>query len=156
MSADSFHAMAEKQFKKAGKILDFTDYVTCLRAVGKVLEMQPSQFRDFKSRISQSAAAAQQKPLLAEVHMVEFRRQNPANLYFKKSHDEVDFSSWTNFLVKPVRTAMNKGLFFTDTPVKNHVGLAASRKQGIIDKLCCLMPEDRRVFWENIPEYDDW
>ena len=38
MTADSFHALAEKKFRKAGKLYDFCDYISCLQSAGKAME----------------------------------------------------------------------------------------------------------------------
>ena len=38
MSADSFHALAEKKFRKAGNLYDFCDYISCLRSAGNAME----------------------------------------------------------------------------------------------------------------------
>ena len=32
-------------------------------------------------------------------------------------------------------------------------GFALARKEDILKKLCPLMPESWRIFWNNIPEY---
>ena len=40
MSADSFHALAEKAFKKARNIFDFPHYVDCINSVGRALPMR--------------------------------------------------------------------------------------------------------------------
>ena len=44
MSADSFHAQVEKQFKRKAKLFDFNDYVSCVAAAGRVIKMQEEDF----------------------------------------------------------------------------------------------------------------
>ena len=83
MSADSFHALAEKKFRKAGNLYDFCDYISCLRSAGNAMEMAQGDFYDFKSRLSQSKISCDTRPLLADVYIVHFRRDDTA-MYFKK------------------------------------------------------------------------
>ena len=53
MSADSFHALAEKKFQKTVNLYDFCDYISSLRSSGKAVEMMQGDLYDFKSRLSQ-------------------------------------------------------------------------------------------------------
>ena len=44
MSADSFHAQVEKQFKRKATLFDFNDYFSCVAAAGRVIKMQEQEF----------------------------------------------------------------------------------------------------------------
>ena len=98
MSADSFHALAEKQFKKKGNIYDWEDYVGCLSSIGDVLEMEPHDFKAFQSRLSQGKKSKESRPLLADVAALQFRR-GMDRCFFKKSHVDGNFSEM-DFLMK--------------------------------------------------------
>ena len=47
--------------------------------------------------------------------------------------------------------AMYMGEYFASIPVKEFPGMSGTRRQGIIDKLCPMMPDDRKLFWYNLP-----
>ena len=44
--------------------------------------------------------------------------------------------------------------YFNSVSVKPVCGIKALRKPGILTKLCTLMPESKRLFWENLPAND--
>ena len=74
MSADSFHALAEKAFKKSKNIYDFRDYECALRTVGITVPMRPGDF------------------------LTQFRRGSTM-MYFKTSHGDAAFRE-ADFLMK--------------------------------------------------------
>ena len=149
MSADSFHALVEKKFKKAVNIYDFRDYVDCVTAAGNAIEMRPEDFFQFESGLSQKAATKESKPLLADVYGVEFRRDELL-MFYKKDPEAADFNS-TDFLKKKPMQLMAEGQYFSSIKPKSCSGVSASRKNGIVEKLCPMMPASRRAFWENLP-----
>ena len=44
MSADSFHAIVEKEINKMKMVCDWEDFLTCVRRAGDVLEMNVKDF----------------------------------------------------------------------------------------------------------------
>jgi hypothetical protein len=148
MSADSFHALAEKSFKKAVNLYDFNDYECALRTVGITVPMKPDDFKDLKSGLSQSAASKSSRPLLADVYVVQFRSDS-RSMFFKKGHNETDFKE-ADFLMKKCKETMNDGLFLASSKVKQATNSARSRKDDIIEKMGPLMPSDRLDFWRNL------
>ena len=152
MSADSFHALVEKKFKKAANIYDFRDYVDCVRAAGNAIEMKPEDFYQFESGLSQKAATKESKPLLADVYVAEFRRDELL-MFFKKDPESAEFNS-TDFLKNKPMKLMAEKKYFSQIKSKSRSGIPASRKTGIIEKLCSMMPASRREFWKSLPTSD--
>ena len=148
MSADSFHALAEKSFKKAVNLYDFNDYECALRTAGITVPMKPDDFKDLKSGLSQSAASRSSRPLLADVYVVQFRNDSQS-MFFKKGHNEKEFQE-ADFLMKKIKRTMNEGVFFSSTRVKTAENSATSRKKDIIERMGPLMPSDRLDFWKNL------
>ena len=148
MSADSFHALAEKAFKKAKNIYDFRDYECALRTVGITVQMRPGDFLDFKSGLSQSVASKTSRPLLADVYVTQFRRGSTM-MYFKTSHGDAAFRE-ADFLTKKCKECMMDKTFFQRIPVKVAENSARLRKEDIINKMGPLMPSDRLEFWKSM------
>ena len=48
MSADSFHASAEKSMRKIGKIYRFEQFTNCIESNGLTVEMDAESFHDLK------------------------------------------------------------------------------------------------------------
>ena len=115
------------------------------------MEMVQRDIYNFKGRLLKSKISCVTRPLLADVYIVQFRR-GCTTVYFFKSHDEDDDLSMADFLIKPSNVSMRKREY--SVPGKAQQGVAASRRKGIADKLCVLMPADRRSFWENLPSFD--
>ena len=129
-------------------VYDFNGYMSCVRQAGVSIEMKPSDFFDFKNGLSQGKASKESRPLLEEVSEIQFRVAD-ARMYFKRSFNE-DSYSCTDFLVKKFKDLVSQKRFFSSQVVKTRPPLDESRKAGIVDKLCPLMPTDRKEFWLNL------
>ena len=148
MAADSFHALVEKQFRKKKNIYDFSDYLQCVREAGNAVELTSSDFFDWKSGLSQGKASKESRPLLEEVKIVQFRAGKDG-LYFKRSYEAKDFE-YAEFLTKKFKSLVRDRIFLSSQKTKSKPTLDSARKQGILDKLCPLMPADRREFWRSL------
>ena len=148
MAADSFHARVEKQFRKKKNIFDFNDYLYCVREAGQAIELTANDFKDWKSGLSQSKASKDSRPLLEDVSMVQFK-VGQTNMYFKRSLEDTHFEC-ADFLMKKFKDLVAQKQFIESQSTKERPSLDPARKQGIIDKLCPLMPTDRRDFWHRL------
>lgn len=148
MAADSFHAKVEKQFKKKKNVYDFSDYLHCVREVGIAVELVAEDFLDWKSGLSQSKASRNSRPLLEELKVAQFK-VGIAKMYFKRSYEDENFEC-TDFLTKKFKFMVSEKKFLASQTRKSKPTLDRSRKQGILDKLCPLMPADRIQFWISL------
>ena len=152
MSADSFHAQVEKQFKRKPKLFDFNGYVSCVAVAGRVIKMQEEDFFCFESGLSEKIQSKASRPLLSDVYVVQVRRDD-ISLYFKTDPLADEFYS-TDFLKLKIMKLIKDRTYFNSVSVKPVCGTKASRKSGILTKLCTLMPQSKRLFWENLPAND--
>lgn len=153
MSADNFHHQVELSLAEAGKVYDFSDYVTCMQNAnsGKVLvkQMQPnnfSQWKDFSSTFKINKIDP--RPYLCDMVYVRAERCEKGKrqniLWYRTEFSGTDIE--LNFLNTK---AMKQGVA---KPAVNSVerGVPQAKKDDIISKLCPLMPENRRKFWNEL------
>ena len=81
MSADSFYRVFEKEMKSMDKVVDFDDFVECVKKVGDVFVMQAENFYDFENGLSESQKLKNLRPLLSKVLCVEFRKGSDFMFY---------------------------------------------------------------------------
>ena len=74
MSADSFHALCEREMKTKNNIYDFNDYRSCIEKYANVFEMTQHYFYDFKSHKTQKIKTSNGTTVyLADIHEVQFK-----------------------------------------------------------------------------------
>jgi hypothetical protein len=152
MSADSFHAKVEKTMRKPGKakadagVYNFHDFKNVIKSSGGVAkEMTPSDFIEYPNGKSNSMPSV---PLLASICMMQFRK-GTTELFWKSSFDDEEFMH-TEFLLKKF-----VGRYTTFPCKQSPRGLEPTKLKDIIKKLCPLMPEAKRKFWEEMTENED-
>lgn len=157
MSADSFHHQVEQSLNSycsssktgaGGKVYDFNDFERVIEQVKvknvKVLSMELRDFRDWKDHSSlMKIKKHSPRPYLSDIVKLKFERGS-FNLSYSYEYDsqytELNFLT-AKYLKKP-----------TEPNVRSQFrGVTKSRKSDIIKKLCPLMPENRRQFWEELP-----
>jgi hypothetical protein len=142
MSADSFHAQVEGAMRKMKNVCDFDDFKSAFCTNGVAVEMSCADFRDWENGVS--SAAFTSKPVLSDVCAVQFRRGS-CKLYWKTSYDG-DWSEGHFMKIKLAKSLLEGSLpEARDSPR----GISQAKKDGIIKKLCPLMNENRRRFWES-------
>ena len=72
MSAVSFHKGVEDAMRKMGEVCDGNDFVSCLEEDGASINMEITDFHNFKSGLSSSMASKNSKPRLDEVVVAKF------------------------------------------------------------------------------------
>ena len=149
MSADSFHHGVEQQIRKCpgGVVYDFDDFVNVVassnsRKVDVVL-MQNANVLDWRDRHSTSKVKKAKATKLGEMAEIQLRRGSNS-LFYKQSHIETEFTE-IDFLLKKFIPTIPTLLRPQDR------GVDEVKKRDIVDKLCPLMPPNRRGFWHSLP-----
>ena len=147
MSADSVHHGVEKEMSKqpGGNVFDFPDFVNVVVNSNSVhmnvLQLAPEDLRAWVGGQS-TAKLKKDRPMLADLVQVQVRRGSSL-LYYKQNHDEAEFKS-LDFLRK--NFSLEKPPALRD----GCRGITEDRKAAIIAKLCPMMPQNRRRFWNDI------
>ncbi|CAK1588934.1 unnamed protein product [Parnassius mnemosyne] len=147
MSADAVHGNIEMKMRRQRNIYDFQDFkdtVMQSRRNIKPIEINCRYEWPKKKRVARLNEPLKQFNLNSVVQ-VEFS-PGSRNLFYKTRFDEP--LQELDFLVKKFNcTELPKSL---DTPR----GIKQNKKEEIINKLVCLMPESRKSFWNNLPVND--
>lgn len=144
MSADTVHAGVERQMRGMNNVYDFNDFLTCVGKVPKAAILVPAN-EDFKSYVGEQSQPKLNKdrPLLAECRQLQFRKSS-WSVWLKKSHIQEAFEEF-DFMKKKSMKPMNPSLLRPQAR-----GIPRGKKEDIITKLCPLMPENRREFWNEL------
>ena len=96
MSADSFHHQVENEIRKKKRLNDFKDFSMCVNMRGKSIEMQPSDFIDYKN--DKGTCKDISAPLLTNVSVIKFKKDS-THMFWKESFIDDDFKD-TEFFEK--------------------------------------------------------
>lgn len=161
MSADSFHHQVEQSLNSygslagnggGGKVYDFNDFQGAIEQVKmknvKVLTMKLTDFKDWKDNSSTLKINKHSpRPYLCNIVKIKFERGS-FNMWYSKEYDlpytELNFLSAKYLKAK---SGPNSRLLSR--------GITKSKKDDILKKLCPLMPENRKHFWEELPISDE-
>ena len=153
MSADSFHHGVEQQIRKCpvGVVYDFEDFVNVVASSNSkkvdVVLMQNANVLDWKDGHSTTKVKKAKAPKLGEMAEIQVRRGSKS-LFYKRSHVETEFTEM-DFLLKKFIPTMPTLLRPRDR------GVDEIKKRDLINKLCPLMPPNRRGFWHSLPVLKD-
>ena len=153
MSADVFHKDVEKVWKTQRNVFTFDDFVQLVNRVGTAIPLNHTDFFCWPKIFSQSKSCLETRPLLAEVVMVQFRK-NSTSMFYKKSYNTTDFTE-VPFLTKASQKIYSEA--GKTPPYKCNTkprGISLSKKTGI-QKLLQYMPDDKVGHWEGIPANDE-
>jgi hypothetical protein len=152
MSADAFHHQVEKSLQARDKVYDFDDYVSCVQASnsGKVTT-KPMQIQDFYDWADCSSTYKLNRqvprPLMCDMVFVEARRGHNS-LVYRTHFDGPDIP--LNFLnARATKFGIQKPACRMTLR-----GIPLDKKNDILTKLGPLMPENRKLFCQNIPVTD--
>ncbi|CAH0731341.1 unnamed protein product, partial [Brenthis ino] len=148
MSADSFHHSVEQSLRKKGKIYDFRDFVNAVtqslksgKVVSKIMEV--TDFYNYKSHVAQNKVKDKEGNRVYLRDIVEVLVQRGKHcLFYKKDFNETDYRHM--FCLK----SKTLPIFSQRTGPK---GIDLQKKHNIIKQLGTLMPENRLLFWKNLP-----
>ena len=148
MSADSFHALVEKGFKKFRNVFNYSDYVSVMASVGNVKQMNIGDFKTYASGLSKGKKSKATRPYLNQVYIAQFRRGQTC-MYFKKGHTECHFNE-AEYLKNAVKKDMTQRRYIPSLKTKANPHLMADRKATQLTELVPLMPVEKRSFWVNL------
>lgn len=151
MSADQFHHQVETKLRNT-KVYDFDDYVARVKSVNSmktiVKEMNFTDFYKYDECVSQHKIRnSSPRIYLKDITHVKAER-GYFTLKFKKDQDDEDFQI-LDFLQN--NKVLKNKTFPELRPKAAPRGITEEKKKEILEKLVPLMPENRRVFWLNIP-----
>ena len=144
MVADAFHKGIEDGMRLMKNVYDFNDFERVIQSKGIAIKMDFSDFQLFESKLSK--AKYTYYPLLEKVVVLKFMKGSQ-NLFWKESMDDKNFQSG-KFLQKKFVDVMK-----VRDPFPHHSspkGFPQHKKEDVVKKLCPLMSESRRLFWESI------
>ena len=148
MPADSFHKDVEDAMRKMGEVCDWNDFVSCVEEAGASINMEITDFYNFKSGLSSSMAS---KNSLDEVVVAKFCKGS-SRWFYKRSHNSDTFQEH-DFLLKKLLGPIMKGN--PEISKKMARGINSTKKKHILDKLGPLMPLSRRKFFSDLEENQD-
>lgn len=149
MSADSFHHQVEESLKRQKKTYDFADFANAVQSSNKgkvqIKSMQVNDFQLWKN-LSSASKIKNQNPkfYIAKITEVMVKR-NEFQIYYKNKSDEewkqLDFllKKYIGELPTPsIKTAPN--------------GFEREKVDNLFKALGSIMPDNRKKFWEDLPE----
>lgn len=141
MSANTVHAGVERQMRAAVSVYDFPDF-ECVEKVLKtaIITSSNEAFKFHKGAQSHPKLNGQDRHLLA----FNSKRAVSGSIWTNKSYEDEHFVEF-DVLKKKVDLRTNP------QPIRPESrGIPVAKKGDIITKLCPLMPENRRVFWDQL------
>ena len=152
MSADSYHHMFEKSMAEMGSLFDFEDWVNTLNQHGEALILDAKECLNVPRGVSQGKYA-DSKPYIENIHQVKF--QNGSSKKFWKGNMENESYQQSEFLqrkyMKMIGKAVNWSSFEKKYSNNHQRGISQSKNESITTKLCPMMPERAKLFWEALP-----
>lgn len=150
MSADSFHHQIELSMKQKGDVCDFSDFQEAVQAANsgkvEVCSMKVLDFFDWKDCSSQTKLRkVTPRAYISEITMVCATRGKNTIEYFRNYDENIPCE--LNFLTAQ---AMKQGVKKPECR-KSPRGIPQVKKDGIVNKICPLMPKNRRQFWQSLP-----
>ena len=143
MSADSIHGSLEQALRRKGEVYDFNDLVSVYSGARNnlsVISLAPENFLSWTPQ-RRSSASKTFHPLPTLASCVELAvKKDSDSLFWKTSFNSPTLS--TKFLKRNANTSLPTS--------KARRGVETSKVEKIIEKLCPLMPENRRAFWSNL------
>lgn len=157
MSADSFHASVERSLKKADKVYNFEDFVNCVKTARTstpiVHDMKHTDFFV--------------PSCVANINIINKQRPRPMIGSFQhisavRGSYELEFSpeikptvpqKMALFSIKQIQEFQKPSFNFQKTLkfLSQPVGIEKEKKDMIVKQLGSLMPEDKGLFWKNLP-----
>jgi len=107
-----------------------------------------SHFRDWPAENKTRNARGQSIPLLRSIVQVRFVRGS-SELSYKTDFNGEEQS------VKFLKKSAEKSLTVLPPPRLMSRGVSSAKKAKLLEKLVTRMPENRRSFWQNLPQNEN-
>jgi len=148
MSADSFHHQVDMALKKQNKTYDLNDFEDALKSTNKgkvyVNVIEHDSFYDWIDYKS-SQKLKQCSVLLKEIVCIKAERGKFV-LRYKTKLTEMEFKE-LDFICKK---NMKKNDILMALPKVQPCGVAKEKVESILQNLKDILPENRKLFWENL------
>ena len=157
MSADSYHHMVELAMNEMGNVYDFEDWLDSLGRSGQALILEGSDCLLIKKGLSQGKHTS--IPYIEDIQQVKFM-MGSSKLFWKENMEDNEYSCG-EFLQLRLTKMIEKEVIWPSYPQKYEKnasgcrGIPQSKIKGIQDKLCPLMPKEKRSFWQNVVSCED-
>lgn len=154
MSSDAFHHQVELALKHKKKVYDFEDFAGVVQDSNsgrvKVIKMDLNNFytfSDYTSKYKLQKLAS--RVYLKDIVALTFKRDQK-HFYYKTAFPEP---------FKKMDTILNqkyiKGPWTEPIKRTQYRGITTERKKNLVDTLKSHVPENRMIFWENLPINDN-
>ncbi|KAK4873128.1 hypothetical protein RN001_015157 [Aquatica leii] len=154
MSADSFHHQVELSMKKKQKIYDFDDFSDAVGSACKgnveVKKMEHNDFYKWKNLTSQQKlkqSSNNNRPYLSDIVQIMAERGKFTLQY--KNHFNEESTKTLDFLMK--KAMKKKEILRSVNCLERPHGFPKEKKESILKQLDNLLPENRKLFWKNLP-----
>lgn len=147
MSADGIHGNIEKKIRKKRIIYDFEELLQVIKSARKKVEVLPLEnFNLWQSKKRTTTKIDDPLKGFTLNSVVEVRFEKGSNLLkYKNDFAEENYKE-LNFLQKKYNT-----IFFKPTALGVR-GISSIKKNNILKQLVPLMPSNRQIFWNSLPE----
>lgn len=143
----AYHAKVELAMRKMKNLYDFGDFVAAVERHGaKAICMEPNDFVTWRNEMS--TAKFTKKQVLSDVQEVQFRKGS-TKIFWKTDMDNADYEEG-EFLEKKTAMKISHGAYSSHETLQAPRGISREKKQDLISKLCPIMPENRRAFWNSL------
>uniref|UniRef100_A0A2S2NCQ6 DUF7869 domain-containing protein n=1 Tax=Schizaphis graminum TaxID=13262 RepID=A0A2S2NCQ6_SCHGA len=151
MSADGIHGNIESKIRRKDKVFDFDDLIdniTECRAKVQVLKLETFYQWKSKKKTTKKAGDPLTHFKLTNIVMVRFVKGS-FSFEYKTDFDE-DLTE-LHFIQK---SALKNMVNYPDNQ-KSQRGIKMSKKKEIIKALVPFMPDNRKLFWQTLPESEN-
>jgi len=148
MDADTIHGHIEKCMKRKRDIYDFDDLVDVMKNSNRRNEVHTLVSQHFRDWPAENACRGRNIPLLRSIVQVRFVRGSTEMLY------KTDFNGEEQS-VKFLKKAAEKSPAVIPPPRLMSRGVSSAKKAKLLEKLVTRMPENRRSFWQNLPQSEN-
>lgn len=148
MSADSFHHQVELSLNKMKKVYDFEDFLNAIKNSSNKVDVRalsPSDFRKWEDHASQPKLKNKQRLYLRDIKQIRVTRGSYSFGYNLTYEEKPDLPQFDFLKAKVLKSNIS-----VPKPNNNCRGIQQKKKDDIILKLCPLMPQRRRNFWNNL------
>ncbi|KAG8198015.1 hypothetical protein JTE90_001855 [Oedothorax gibbosus] len=115
-----------------------------------VVGMKAENFKNFPAGQSQLKLKSKTRPYLHDIAEVQFQRGS-RNLFYKSNHSDCQLKEF-DFLKKNFQPETS----LSALPIRpGPRGIPQRKNDDIVQKLCPLMPQTRKIFWESFTVNDD-
>ncbi|CAG9824531.1 unnamed protein product [Phaedon cochleariae] len=148
MKPDSIHGQIGKKWKRTSEVLDYGDLKRFTKSSNKlntIISLRARNFKLFTSGCTQRNKSSS-IPKLKDRKCVQFRKGS-RKMFFKQELEDDEFSEAS--ILKP------KFILELPETVRSDRGINTKKEDIIVRDLLPHMTPRKRIFWMNLPSFDD-